>query len=194
MLLLVSPMDMKYLFPMGFTKAALIEDVFVVQSFQKTMLSYLYKNNVRKSRDRRKRSYHFLQLCALLRCKTVCPPHMQIVFPSLCKSCALLLCKSFSLLLCKSCALLLLLSSKSILQIVTVLQILLCASDNGRTVVAVVACSLRASEQWQTVVVCVDYGLRWYSFAAGCGGFRFESAGLKCLLWFIIFIFNIYNI
>jgi hypothetical protein len=51
---------MKYLFPMGFAKGALIGDVFVVQHLHKTMLSYLYKNNVRKSRDRRKRSYHFL--------------------------------------------------------------------------------------------------------------------------------------
>jgi hypothetical protein len=53
-------MDMKYLFPMGFAKGALIGDVFVVQHLHKTMLSYLYKNNVRKSRDRRKRSNHFL--------------------------------------------------------------------------------------------------------------------------------------
>jgi hypothetical protein len=85
-------MDMKYLFPMGFAKGALIGDVFVVQHLHKTMLSYLYKNNVRKSRDRRKRSNHFLRPCALLRCKTVCPPPLQIVCPSLCKSCALLLC------------------------------------------------------------------------------------------------------
>ena len=43
--------------------------------------------------DRRKRSNHFLWPCALLRCKTVCPP-LQIMCPSLCKSCALLLCKT----------------------------------------------------------------------------------------------------
>ena len=98
-------MDMKYLFPMGFAKGALIGDFFVVQHLHKTMFSYLYKNIVRKSRDRRKRSNHFFWPCSLLRCKTVCPPPLQIVCPSLYKSCALLLYKSCALLLCKLCAL-----------------------------------------------------------------------------------------
>jgi hypothetical protein len=90
-------MDMKYLFPMGFAKGALIGDVFVVQHLHKTMLSYLYKNNVRKSRDKRKRSNYFLCSCSFLWCKTMCPPPLQIVCPRLCKSCALLLYKSCAL-------------------------------------------------------------------------------------------------
>jgi hypothetical protein len=143
-------MDMKYLFPMGFSKGALIGDVFVVQNLHKIMLSYLYKNNFRKSRDRRKRSYHFLRSCALLRCKNVYPPPLQIVCPPSLK----IVCPSPLQIVC----LLLLPSSKSILQILTMLQILLRTSDIGRTVVAVVACSLHASEQWRTMVLCVECG------------------------------------